>query len=123
MALCQKENIGVIPYSPLAGGFLTGKYKREEGAPPQSRGYGNDRMKPYMNSEGYAIVAALSEIAETHNATIAQIAIAWLLANPTITSAIIGANNVPQLVDTVKAAEVVLTLEEKVRLDNLSSPT
>jgi aryl-alcohol dehydrogenase-like predicted oxidoreductase len=123
MAICQRENLGVIPYSPLAGGFLTGKYKRETGAPPESRGHGTDRMQPYMNDEGYGILEALTEIVASHQATLPQVAIAWLLANPTITSAIVGANTVAQLKDTVTAAEITLSAAEKTRLDNLPSPT
>ena len=123
MALCHHEQLGVIPYSPLAGGFLTGKYKRQEGAPQDSRGYGNDRMRPYMNRAGYEIIEAMAEIAAERQATVAQVAIAWLLANPTVTSAIVGANNVAQLRDTVQAAELALSPTEKARLDNLPSPT
>jgi aryl-alcohol dehydrogenase-like predicted oxidoreductase len=59
MALCRRENLGVIPYSPLEGGFLTGKYKRDAGAPAQSRGSGNDRMRNYI-TEGFAIIDALN---------------------------------------------------------------
>ncbi|RME78969.1 MAG: aldo/keto reductase [Chloroflexi bacterium] len=122
MELCRRENIGVIPYSPLAGGFLTGKYTRKK-IPRHSRGYGSDRMRPYMNELGFAILDALRAIARQHKATVAQTAIAWLLANPTVTSAIIGANTVDQLVDTIKAVDVHLTPEEKARLDSLPSPT
>ena len=123
MALCQRKNLGVIPYSPLAGGFLTGKYKRDETAPLNSRGHGNDRMQVYKNDKGYTIVEALEEIAQAHEVTPAQIAIAWLLANPTIASAIIGANTVNQLADTIAAAEISLSPAEKARLDSLPSPT
>ncbi len=123
MALCQREEIGVIPYSPLAGGFLTGKYKRDRTAPLNSRGHGNDRMQGYRNNEGYAIVEAVEEIAQSHEATPAQIAIVWLLTNPTITSAIIGANTVDQLADTITAADIKLSPAEKARLDDLPSPT
>jgi aryl-alcohol dehydrogenase-like predicted oxidoreductase len=123
MALCQEENLGVIPYSSLAGGFLTGKYKSQASAPPHTRGYGNDRMRPYMNEQGYAIIEALTEIAETRKVTVSQVALAWLLANTTITSAIIGANTVSQLSETLQAIDVVLSPEEKARLDNLPSPT
>lgn len=123
MALCQKENLGVIPYSPLAGGFLTGKYKRDGSVPSQSRGHGSDRMRNYMNNEGFTIVETLAEIGQDHQATIAQTALAWLLANPTVTSAIIGANTVEQLSETLPAIKVSLTSTEKTRLDNLKSPT
>lgn len=124
MGLCRRETLGVIPYSSLAGGFLTGKYRRGEGLPAGSRGYGNDRMRPYTNDRGYNIVETLVEIAENHDAAApAQAAIAWLLANPTITSAIVGANTVRQLGETLPAVEIKLSPEEKARLDNLESPT
>jgi aryl-alcohol dehydrogenase-like predicted oxidoreductase len=122
MDLCEKENLGVIPYSPLEGGFLTGKY-RQETIPTDSRGHGSDRMRPYMNKRGYAIIDALDEIGQSHNATVAQTALTWLLANPTITSAIIGANTVTQLTETITAADITLSAEEKARLDSLPSPT
>lgn len=122
MVICKWEKLGVIPYSALAGGFLTGKYRRGMGTPAGSRGYGNERMRPYMNDQGYAILEALSEISEAHQATAAQTALAWLLANPTVTSAIIGANNTHQLAETVKAVSVKLSPEEKARLDGLESP-
>lgn len=123
MDLCRKEKLGVIPYSPLAGGFLTGKYKRSGEIPAQSRGYGNDRMKPYLNKQGFDIIDALDEIAHRHEATTAQIALAWILANPTVTSAIVGANRISQLDETIKAIELKLDAEEKTQLDNLPSPT
>jgi aryl-alcohol dehydrogenase-like predicted oxidoreductase len=108
MSLCEKESVGVIPYSPLAGGFLTGKYTRAN-TPQNSRGYGSDRMKPYLNDKGFAIIDALADIGQNHQATIAQSALAWMLANPTITSAIIGANTVSQLEETLAAVNVKLT--------------
>jgi aryl-alcohol dehydrogenase-like predicted oxidoreductase len=123
MGLCDRENLGVIPYSPLEGGFLTGKYTRDSQPPKDSRGYGSERMRPFMNEQGYAIIDALAEISQAHPATVAQTAIAWLLANPTITSAIIGANTVSQLAETIKAAEIILSPAEKAQLDSLPSPT
>jgi aryl-alcohol dehydrogenase-like predicted oxidoreductase len=123
MTLCQKENLGVIPYSPLAGGFLTGKYKRDGDAPANSRGHGSDRMRSYLNNEGYTIIETLAEIGREHQVSVAQMALAWLLANPTVTSAIIGANTIEQLTETLQAINVPLSTEEKTRLDNLKSPT
>lgn len=122
MVICKWEKLGVIPYSALAGGFLTGKYRRGHGTPAGSRGYGNERMLPYMNEQGYTILETLSEISEAHQATPAQTALAWLLANPTVTSAIIGANNAGQLAETLKAVDVKLSPDEKARLDGLESP-
>ncbi len=123
MGLAERENLGVTPYSALAGGFLTGKYTRKGKIPAKSRGHGNDRMAAYRNNKGYAIVEKLSQIGQNHNATITQTAIAWLLHNPTVTSAIIGANNVSQLAETIKAINIPLSEKEKQQLDNLPSPT
>jgi aryl-alcohol dehydrogenase-like predicted oxidoreductase len=123
MALCRRENLGVITYSPLAGGFLTGKYIRSGEIPMQSRGYGNERMKRYMNDKGYAIIETLAEIGRAHQTSPAQIAVAWLLANLTVTSAIVGANSFNQLAETIKAVEITLSPEEKAKLDVLPSPT
>lgn len=123
MGISRAENLGVIPYSPLAGGFLTGKYRRNSQIPRNSRGYGNDRMRPYLNEQGFAIIDKLAEIGQRYNATPAQTAIAWLLANPTVTSAIVGANSTTQLAETIKATNIPLTPEEKAELDRLPSPT
>ncbi|NJN98322.1 MAG: aldo/keto reductase [Anaerolineales bacterium] len=122
MALCQKENLGVIPYSSLQGGFLTGKYGRDGSAPEQSRGAGSERMRNYANELGFAILDALADMGRVHNAPQSQVALVWLLANPTITSAIIGANTVAQLADLIPAVELTLSVEEKKLLDHLKSP-
>lgn len=123
MALCQQENLGVIPYSPLAGGFLTGKYRRDGSVPTNSRGHGSERMKKYSNDEGFTIIETLAEIGQQRQATMAQTALAWMLANPTVTSAIIGANTVEQLAELLPAVDLSLSPDEKARLDNLKSPT
>jgi aryl-alcohol dehydrogenase-like predicted oxidoreductase len=113
--LCLDQGIGVIPYSPLAGGFLTGKYRRDADLPDSTRADGV--RKRYMNEQGFAAVDKLEEIGRHHDATIAQAAIAWILANPAVSSAIIGANSLAQLRDTIKGADIELTVEEKESLD------
>jgi len=113
--LCLDQGIGVIPYSPLGGGFLTGKYRRDTPLPDSARADGVRQR--YMNEQGFTAVDKLEEIGNAHNATIAQTAIAWVLANTAVSSAIIGANTIAQLEDTIKGAEVKLTLEEKDALD------
>jgi len=113
--LCLDQGIGVIPYSPLAAGFLTGKYRRDTPLPESARAGGV--QKRYMNERGFAAVDKLEEVGGNHDATIAQTAIAWALANPAVTSAIIGANTIAQLEDTTKGAEVKLSAEEKAALD------
>jgi aryl-alcohol dehydrogenase-like predicted oxidoreductase len=115
LPLCLDQEIGVIPYSPLAGGFLTGKYRRDTDLPDSARADGvRDR---YMNEQGFAAVDKLEEIGQQHDATVAQTAIAWILANPAVSSAIIGANSLAQLRDTIKGADTEITVEEKEMLD------
>ena len=113
--LCLDQGVGVIPYSPLAAGFLTGKYRRGQPLPESARA--DNVQRRYMNEQGFAAVDKLEEVGSGHDATIAQTAIAWVLANPAVTSAIIGANSVAQLEDTVKGADVALSAEEKAALD------
>jgi aryl-alcohol dehydrogenase-like predicted oxidoreductase len=116
--LCLDQGVGVIPYSPLAGGFLTGKYRRDTPLPESARAQGVQRR--YMNEQGFNAVDKLEEIGQTHEATIAQTAIAWVLANSAVSSAIIGANNITQLEDTVKGATIRLSGEEKTALDEVT---
>jgi aryl-alcohol dehydrogenase-like predicted oxidoreductase len=117
--LCLDQGVGVIPYSPLAAGFLTGKYRRGDDLPDSARAKGIQQR--YMNETGFAAVDKLEEIGGAHDATIAQTAIGWLLANPAVTSAIIGANSLEQLEDTMKGADVALTADEKQTLDDITA--
>jgi aryl-alcohol dehydrogenase-like predicted oxidoreductase len=117
--LCLDQEIGVIPYSPLAGGFLTGKYRRENALPKSDRAGGI--RERYMNEWGFSVVDKLEEIGNQQGMTLAQTAIAWILANPAVTSAIIGANTLDQLHDTIKGAEFTLSAEEKVALDKITA--
>jgi aryl-alcohol dehydrogenase-like predicted oxidoreductase len=117
--LCLDQGIGVIPYSPLAAGFLTGKYRRGEPLPDSARAGGVQSR--YMNDHGFTAVEKLEEIGNDKGATVAQMAIAWVLANPAVSSAIIGANNIDQLEDTIKGAEISLSREEKSALDEVTA--
>ena len=119
-ALCLDQGIGMIPYSPLAGGFLTGKYTREGGAPAGSRGEGNERMQRYMNDTGFGVLDALQEMGAARGATIAQMAVAWQLSLPFVTAPIIGANTVAQLDESLGAADMRLTEDEMARLDEIT---
>ncbi len=117
--LCLDQGVGVIPYSPLAAGFLTGKYRRDTPLPDSAR---VQRIKErYMNEAGFSAVDMLEAVGQNHDATIAQTAIAWTLANSAVTSAIIGANSLAQLEDTMRGAEVVITAEEKAALDKVTA--
>ncbi len=116
--LCEEEGIGVIPYSPLAGGFLTGKYRRDA-VPDSVRAPGIQRR--YFNERGFNILDKLDEIAAARGLTIAQTALAWLLTQPVITSPIIGANSVAQLNESLGAAGVRLSAEEMDALNQVSA--
>lgn len=117
--LCLDQAIGVIPYSPLGGGFLTGKYRRDGDLPDSTRATGVKNR--YMNAKGFEAVEKLEAFGQEHGATIAQTAVAWVLANPAVSSAIIGANSVAQLEDNVKGAEVTIMPEEKEALDEVTA--
>jgi aryl-alcohol dehydrogenase-like predicted oxidoreductase len=107
--VCSRYGIGVLPYSPLAGGFLTGKYRRNQALPSGVRVEGN---KERMSEQSYDIVEKLVEIAQRHDSTPARVALAWQLAQPFVTAPIIGANNTGQLADSMGATELELSEEE-----------
>jgi aryl-alcohol dehydrogenase-like predicted oxidoreductase len=112
--LCAEKGIGVIPYFALASGFLTGKYRSEADLGKSMRG---GRMKGLLNERGFAILKALDSVAGRHDATPAQIALAWLMARPSVTAPIASATSVDQVKDIVKSAEVKLTPGDIAELD------
>ncbi|HYY26826.1 MAG TPA: aldo/keto reductase [Chthoniobacterales bacterium] len=107
--VCLRYGIGVLPYSPLAGGFLTGKYRRNQEPPASVRAEGN---KQRMSEQNFDLVEKIVEIAQRHNSTPARVTLAWVLAQPFVTAPIIGANSVEQLTDSIGAADLVLAAEE-----------
>lgn len=120
--LCKAENIGVIPYSPLQGGFLTGKYKRGEPPPTGSRGASTDRVKQWLGDErALNLLDVLRAVSVERGETMTQTALAWLLSKPVISSVIIGASNAGQLQESISAAGRKLDSEEKKRLDDASA--
>ena len=118
--LCRQENIGVIPYSPLAGGFLTGKYQANAPLPESQRSRG---ARKYMNEQGFAVVAALDRLASAHDTTVPAVALAWMRAQPAITAPIIGANTPEQLAELLPAVDLDLSSEELATLDAASAST
>jgi len=118
MKVCRHYNVGVIPYSPLAAGFLTGKYRRDAKGPSSARA--EEIQNAYTNEKGWAVIEALEQIGKAHNKTIAQTALAWLLTNPVVTAPIIGANSVDQLKETLRATGYRLTAEEMDQLNQAS---
>jgi aryl-alcohol dehydrogenase-like predicted oxidoreductase len=117
-SLCEREGLGVIPYSPLAAGFLTGKY-RPGLPPPKSARAGGARQ--YMNAPGFAVLEALDIVAAGHNTTPAAVALAWQMTRPAVTAPIIGANSPEQLADLLLAAELRLSADEVAALERVSA--
>lgn len=122
MDVCRAKGLGVIPYSPLQGGFLTGKYRRGAPMPRGARGEGNERMTRFLADErNMTLLDTMEAIGRAHDKSITQVALAWLLSNPVITSPIIGANNVTQLKELLDAVGFCLSAEEKKSLDDLTA--
>ncbi len=121
LPLCREEGLGVLPWSPLSGGFLTGKYRRGQDSPEGARRSGFD-FPPVDEERGYDAVEALAALAQETGATIPQLALAWLLAQPAVSSVIIGANKMSQLDDNLKAADIQLTAAQVERLSATTQP-
>jgi aryl-alcohol dehydrogenase-like predicted oxidoreductase len=119
-AVCADQNIGVIPYSPLAAGFATGKYTRENRDPDTTRRSGGLVQRLVNNEQAYEVLDVLTELAQAHSVPIAQIALAWQLAKPNLTAPIIGARTVEQLHELLGACEVSLSAQDISRLDDAS---
>ena len=117
-ALCEREDVSVIPYSPLAAGFLTGKYRPGQPQPKSARA---GRVREYMNAPGFAVLEALDGVAAAHNTTPAAVALAWQMTRPGIAAPIIGANSPEQLADLLPAAELKLSADEVDALDRVST--
>jgi aryl-alcohol dehydrogenase-like predicted oxidoreductase len=121
--VCLQYGLAVLPYSPLAGGFLSGKYRRGEAPPAGTRGASPGRVRDHMQrEESWKVMDALREVAAQKGKTPSQIALAWLLARPSVTSPIIGPRSLEQWEDNLGALDVRLTSDEAAALDRVSSP-
>ena len=120
--LCRKFGLGILPWSPLAGGFLSGKFRRGAEPPAGTRleKY-RDRLASYDTPRHWRILDAVDEVARDTGATPSAVSLAWLLAKPTVTSVIFGARSISQLEDNLKATELKLTPEMVKALDTASS--
>jgi aryl-alcohol dehydrogenase-like predicted oxidoreductase len=117
------QGLGILVWSPLAGGLLSGKYRRDRQDPEGSRRLAGWQEPPVYDTEKlYDIIDALVAIAEARDVSAARVALAWVLGRPGVTSAIIGARNETQLADNLKSADLILTAEERERLDAVSAP-
>jgi aryl-alcohol dehydrogenase-like predicted oxidoreductase len=115
--LCIEEGIGVINFYSLAAGFLTGKYRSEDDLSKSARG---GTVKKYLNERGFGIVEALDRVAARYNSTPAQVAVAWLIARPSITAPIASATSVEQLNDLIEATKLELDQSAIELLDQAS---
>jgi aryl-alcohol dehydrogenase-like predicted oxidoreductase len=104
--LCLNSDVGVIPYYSLASGFLTGKYRSEQDTAGAKRGQG---IKKFLNDRGFRILAALDGVAKDYNANPARVALAWLMARPSVTAPIASATNLEQLKDLTEAVHLELS--------------
>jgi aryl-alcohol dehydrogenase-like predicted oxidoreductase len=117
------EGVDILVWSPLAGGLLSGKYRRGQQGPEGSRQLTDWNEPPVRDEEAlYDIVDALVEIGEGHGVSAAQVALAWLLGRPGVASLIVGARTDEQLADNLAAAELTLSEDERRRLDEVSAP-
>jgi aryl-alcohol dehydrogenase-like predicted oxidoreductase len=121
---CRAFELGVLVWSPLGRGLLSGKYSRDQAPPPGSRLEAwKDSYAKYNNERTWQIIEAVRSLARELESTPARVALAWLLAKPEVSSVIIGARNVKQLEDNLAAASVKLSPQHLEKLDKISEPT
>ena len=115
--LCVRENVSILPYFGLASGFLTGKYRSSADFSKSPRGA---RMDKYLQGKGPAVLAALDAVAARHEATCAQVALAWIMAKPAMAAPIASATSVAQLDELMGALDLKLTATDLAQLDQAS---
>jgi aryl-alcohol dehydrogenase-like predicted oxidoreductase len=120
--LCKKFGLGILPWSPLASGFLSGKYAKGQTPPAGVRlEKWKDRLSEYGTERGWRTLDAVNAIAREKQTTASAVSLAWLLAKPAVTSVIFGARSVDQLDDNLKGGDVKLTSDEVQKLDDASA--
>ena len=112
--------LGITPWSPLKSGALSGKYRKQNH--DQVKGDRGAFISSFLNDHTYAVVDTLDEIARAHDSTVARVALSWVQGQPGVTSTIIGARRLAQLDDNLAALDVILTAEERARLDAQTQP-
>lgn len=116
---CRAHGVGFVPYFPLAGGFLTGKYVRGRKPPPGSRGESHAYVQQYMTDDNYQVVERLQSWAEARGRGLNELAQCWLLAQPRVCSVISGATRLEQVRDNAKAADWALTTSELAEVNEI----
>jgi aryl-alcohol dehydrogenase-like predicted oxidoreductase len=120
--LCRELGLGILPWSPLAAGFLTGKISKDKAPPAGTRlDKFKDRFAGFDNPRGWRVLDALRVVAAEKQAPPSAVALAWLIHKPQVTSVILGARTVEQLDDNLKGATVKLSAEDLKRLDDASA--
>jgi aryl-alcohol dehydrogenase-like predicted oxidoreductase len=120
LPVAQDQNLAVFPWSPLAGGFLSGKYTRDNESVSGARRDTFD-FPPVNKEKAYDIIDVIAEIGKQHNTSAAQIALAWVRQQSGITSTIIGAKTVEQLLDNIKSTEITLSADDLQKIDEVSA--
>ena len=121
-SFAEYHNVGILVWSPLAGGFLSGKYSRDNSAPAATRFSEAGQFVPVDKEMGYHVVDVLRQVANRHSASPARVAIAWLLGRPAVSSVIIAARKPEQLDDNIHAVDLELSHEHVQLLDAASDP-
>lgn len=120
--LCKRFGLGVLPWSPLAGGFLSGKFRKDQPPAPGTRlEKWKDRLQAFDNPRNWRILDALEAIAREKQTSMTAVALRWAIQRPAVTSVIFGARSLEQLDDNMKAAELRLSDDEMKRLDDASA--
>ncbi len=117
--LCLREKIGVIGYYSIASGFLTGKYRSQSDIQGRARG---SRARKYMNDYGFGVIAALDDVAKRFGAKPVQVAMAWLIARPSVTAPIASATNLDQLTELLRSVDLKLDAAAIQQIDAASKP-
>jgi aryl-alcohol dehydrogenase-like predicted oxidoreductase len=117
----EDQGLGVMVWSPLAGGLLSGKFTRRGATPNDARRVVFD-FPPVDREHAYDVIEAMEPVARAHDVSVAQIALAWLLQRAGVMSVIVGAKTIEQLNDNLAAAKVILTADEIAGLDKASAP-
>lgn len=120
---CAAHNVGFVPYYPLAGGFLTGKYEMGKPPPSGSRGESARNVQELMTEKNYRAVTGLSVWAKAHGRGVNELAQAWLLAQPAVCSVISGARAVDHVISNVKAADWNLTADQLKEIEAILRPS
>ena len=118
---CAANGVGIIPFSPLAGGFLTGKYRRGEPVPEGTRGFNNRGFERTLTDRNFSVVEKLETFSQERGHAVGELAIAWLLARPMVSTVITGTTNPGQVEENARAAEWRLTPEEMAGIDKIVS--